>query len=73
MLVPLHACNNLFQALSSHCTNLKTLNLSRCQKLPSDSVVTIVNGCRHLQDVDLTATTVSDNVLFFHLRNNATQ
>lgn len=45
------------QAIATHCINLQSLNLSRCQKLKAESVSTIVNGCRQLQDIDLTYTT----------------
>ena len=50
---------NLFQAIAAHCPNLDSLNLTRCQKLPADSLKIIADGCKLLQDIDLTATKVS--------------
>lgn len=45
------------QCIAQNLPQLKVLNLSRCTKLPTDSVSIIVNGCKHLEDLDLTSTT----------------
>ncbi|XP_045174876.2 F-box/LRR-repeat protein 6-like [Mercenaria mercenaria] len=46
------------QAITDNCHNLRAINLSNCKKLPVGSVDKIVSSCKHLQDIDLSSTTV---------------
>ncbi|XP_052215607.1 F-box/LRR-repeat protein 6-like [Dreissena polymorpha] len=45
------------KAIQDHCTQLESLNLSHCNKLPNGSLEQLFQHLTHLRDVDLSATT----------------